>query len=562
MSNVDAVAIPSEVRKQNGLISLMRSPRLFFTALLLACTFFTFGYDGGVINGVLALPGFHVLISPKTHFLRAGDISLIVGLPNIGVLFGLPLSTFLADRYGRRRALIVAAVIGVVAGALQTAAFSLATFIVGRVVAYVAIFMFLSLSTPFLAEVAPSNIRGLVVGTSIVLIDFAAVVTAGINWDMSTVRGPLSYRLPLGLQVAFPIFLIIGFLFIDDSPTSYLIRSKDKKAEQCLRSLRRGHDEVEIRSELQALKAQSALRAEEVKIPLSALFKGVNLRRTLLACSIPVMQSMSGIAFATNYATIFLKQVVGGSNPYVLTLGLAILALGGAVTGIFVVDWMGRRTLALSSFVIIFLIDLGIGILGFFPHAHGYHHHIISHSSSSSSSSSNINNSNNNNIGKAIAALSLMFAFFFAAGFGPLAYIVSSEMPTARLRNKTNALVFLCVACVNTLVLNILPFISRPDAGNLGAKTYLIFAGWMLGCIVIIGLWFPETKGRSPAELDHMFEHKVPARRFKSYVCALPSEEMVKGEVRLGEVEVPLSSSRSAAMAGRRDISQYEMSIR
>lgn len=105
------------------------------TVLLLACTFFTFGYDGGVINGVLALPGFRALISPSTHFLKAGDISLIVGLPNIGTLLGLPLSTLLSDRYGRRRALIVAAAISAVAGILQTAAFSLATFIVGRVIA-------------------------------------------------------------------------------------------------------------------------------------------------------------------------------------------------------------------------------------------------------------------------------------------------------------------------------------------------------------------------------------------------------------------------------------------
>jgi len=98
-------------------------------------------------------------------------------------------------------------------------------------------------------------------------------------------------------------------------------------------------------------------------------------------------------------------------------------------------------------------------------------------------------------------------------------------------------------------------------SGDLGAKTYLIFAGWMLGCIVIIAIWFPESRGRSPAELDYMFEHKVPARQFKSYVCALPSEEMLKGKVRLGEVEVP-SSSRPATIEGCRNISQYEMTIR
>jgi len=37
----------------------------------------------------------------------------------------------------------------------------------------------------------------------------------------------------------------------------------------------------------------------------------------------------------------------------------------------------------------------------------------------------------------------------------------------------------------------------------------------MFLCIVITYLWFPETKGRTPAELDAMFEAKVPARKFK-----------------------------------------------
>lgn len=51
--------------------------------------------------------------------------------------------------------------------------------------------------------------------------------------------------------------------------------------------------------------------------------------------------------------------------------------------------------------------------------------------------------------------------------------------------------------------------------GNLGPKTYLVFAGWMAACIVITYLYLPETKGRTPAELDAMFEARVPARKFK-----------------------------------------------
>lgn len=50
---------------------------------------------------------------------------------------------------------------------------------------------------------------------------------------------------------------------------------------------------------------------------------------------------------------------------------------------------------------------------------------------------------------------------------------------------------------------------------NLGAKTYVIFAGWMLGCIIVTYFYLPETKGRAPAELDEMFNAGVPARQFK-----------------------------------------------
>lgn len=38
----------------------------------------------------------------------------------------------------------------------------------------------------------------------------------------------------------------------------------------------------------------------------------------------------------------------------------------------------------------------------------------------------------------------------------------------------------------------------------------------MLGCIIVTFFWFPETKGRTPAELDEMFEARIPARQFKS----------------------------------------------
>lgn len=46
----------------------------------------------------------------------------------------------------------------------------------------------------------------------------------------------------------------------------------------------------------------------------------------------------------------------------------------------------------------------------------------------------------------------------------------------------------------------------------------------MVGCIIVTYFCLPETKGRSAAELDEMFEAKIPARKFKDYVSALAVE--------------------------------------
>lgn len=249
----------------------------------------------------------------------------------------------------------------------------------------------------------------------------------------------MSYRIPLGLQLLWPLIIAGSVPFISDSPTFYLIKGNDDLAEKSLRSVRGGYSDTEIIAELDALREQSSLREQENDVAWIELVKGVNLRRTFLALLIPVGQQLSGIAFATNYATIFLQQVGGGQDPFVLVIGLTLLALGGACAGLLLVDRVGRRMLALSTFVVIFIIDTVIGALGFADATQG------------------------TAVPKTIAAFSLMFAFFFAAGFGPLTYVTLSEMPTARLRNKTSSVSLLVLIAVSTAVAYGLPYISQPN---------------------------------------------------------------------------------------------------
>ncbi|EAU33623.1 predicted protein [Aspergillus terreus NIH2624] len=456
-------------------------------------------------------------------FLSSTNTSLITALPVVGSLLGVPLAAFGADRYGRKTMLLVACAICLVASAMQTAANGIPLLVVGRLVNYISIMTFMTLATAWIPEIAPQEIRGTLASLSIFVINLAAIVTSCINYGAEKLTTSASYRIPIGLQLVWPLIIGCGLFFLKDAPTFFLIKGQDEKAESSLRRIRRGYSEAEIESELRALKAQKALRQEEIEVPFSELFKGVNLRRTLLAMSVPNLQQLSGIAFATNYATIFLQQVAPGEDPFVLVIALNILSFAGAIVGMVLVDRVGRRPLALTTFTILLIINTVVGGLGF------------------------VDTTAHPGAAKALAGFCLMFGFFYAAGFGGLTYVVAAEMPTARLKNRTSGLTFLALAAFNMVVTYVLPYIAQSDGANLQAKTYLIFAGWMLFSVLIVFFYLPETRGRSAAELDEMFEAKVPARKFSSYICQNARENFF--EATQADAKIPLSDHVEEAKA-------------
>lgn len=62
-----------------------------------------------------------------------------------------------------------------------------------------------------------------------------------------------------------------------------------------------------------------------------------------------------------------------------------------------------------------------------------------------------------------------------------------------------------------------LPYLFNPDKGNLKAKTGFVYAGLCALGLVISYFCIPEMKGRTPAEIDRMFESRLPARQFRHW---------------------------------------------
>lgn len=157
----------------------------------------------------------------------------------------------------------------------------------------------------------------------------------------------------------------------------------------------------------------------------------------------------------------------------------------------FLLPHVGRRTLFLYGFVTLaglFIIVGGLGI----PQAK-------SHSSG---------------LGWAIGAILLVSVFVSGVTTSPVSYALVSEIPSSLLRSKSVVIARFSYAIINIVANVLTPYQLNPSAWGWGARS-----GFFWGGAAILGLIFtffcvPEPKDRTIAELDILFQRKVPARKF------------------------------------------------
>jgi hypothetical protein len=82
------------------------------------------------------------------------------------------------------------------------------------------------------------------------------------------------------------------------------------------------------------------------------------------------------------------------------------------------------------------------------------------------------------------------------------------------------------------LVSQVMPYLINTDQANLGGKVCFVFFGLSVPMCVYLYFCLPELKGRNYAEVQEMFENRVPARKFKSYVAevALVNDNREQGK--------------------------------
>eukprot|EP00246_Nothoceros_aenigmaticus_P010470 TRINITY_DN27000_c0_g1_i1.p1 TRINITY_DN27000_c0_g1~~TRINITY_DN27000_c0_g1_i1.p1 ORF type:complete len:490 (+),score=67.53 TRINITY_DN27000_c0_g1_i1:308-1777(+) len=409
--------------------------------------------------------------------LTISQFSLYGSVVNVGAMFGAITSGKIADRVGRKWALVVAAVPHLVGWAMTIFSTNIFVLDISRLLVGYGVGV-ISFAVPiYIAEIAPRHLRGglgtmnqLAVTVGILLAYLGGLV---LNWRELAAAGLIPCTL-----------LLIGLIFIPESPR-WLVKvgSRDQEAPGALQCLR-GSD-YDISSELKEM----IDAVEEAKLQpasqFSDLFRRRLFRPLLAGVGLQLLQQFGGINAIMFYASEIFRSV-GFTSPNAASLGIGVLqvVMTGVAAGI--MDKAGRRLLLMVS-------AGGMAASCFLV---GFSFYLKEHTNVMSSSS----------MGTYVSMLALtsllVYIIAFSLGMGAIPWIVMSEIFPANVKGLAGSLATLAnwfAAWTVTMVFNFM--LQWSSVGS-----FWIFAGECALTVVFVALFVPETRGRTLEEIEASFQ--------------------------------------------------------
>ena len=220
----------------------------------------TFSYDsmiGGILDFATFQKSFALNKDSKNFRNFQGNI---VSVLQAGCFFGSMCSFFVSDRFGRRTALLVAAIIFIFGSVLQVCSGlhteSLTLLYVGRVIGGFGVGIISAVAPSYIGENANKEIRGRCIGTMQLFSDIGIMLSYFVNYGLSicTSLGALQWRIPFALQLLPGLLLFIGLFYQNESPRWLVEKHDVTKARHALSRVRaKAEDESVLMQELEEI---------------------------------------------------------------------------------------------------------------------------------------------------------------------------------------------------------------------------------------------------------------------------------------------------------------------
>lgn len=267
--------------------------------------------------------------------------SIMTATPFLGKLVGVIGCGPLAERWGRKVALLVLAVISLVGCTLQTSAHSAAQFTVGRIINFATTGMCIVVVPIYQAECAPRELRGLIGSTLQLTISLGGLVASLVNLGTRTIKSDASWLIPTGLQLVVPLVILVLLPFLPESPRWLVSKGRTDEALRSLKHLRgKKANEESIQAEVDIILAASASKG---KGSWAEVFNQKNRRQTGVAVLAMFGQQITGQAFLSQYSVIFFQRYGFAQQAFLLSVISSVLGMAAIIATWFFLDSVGRR---------------------------------------------------------------------------------------------------------------------------------------------------------------------------------------------------------------------------
>ncbi len=360
-----------------------------------------FGFDTGVISG--ALPFLR-----ESWGLNTGQIEWITTAALVGAVIGAMSSGRITDIFGRKKVIIVTSIIFALGSVLTGAAPTSGFLAFARIVLGIAIGVS-SFTVPlYIAEIAPTKIRGALVSSFQLMITIGILVSYFSDQALANEADPFSWRWMFYVGVFPAIILFVGMIFLPESPRWLMA---NKKRDEGIRVLRKVESPDLVEASIERIDAE--IKKEEMQVTKwTELFKPYLRNALIIAVGIMFVQQFVGINTIIYYApTVFLIAGFEGAKAAITaTISVGVINVLSTVVSMSLIDKIGRRKLYFTGLVGMAIALAALGFFFFFRESLGDGMRFM------------------------IVGSVLVYIFFFAISLGPLGWLMISEVFPLKVR--------------------------------------------------------------------------------------------------------------------------------
>ncbi|KAJ3735888.1 hypothetical protein DFJ43DRAFT_1150655 [Lentinula guzmanii] len=442
---------------------LVGQPLLLTVSVFLSVGVFLFGYDQGVMSGIITGPHF------IQYFDRPGPIQVgsMVAVLEVGAFGMLNISSRWScrDIIGRKGTLFIGALVFTIGGAIQTFTTGFSVMVLGRIISGAGVGLLSTIVPIYQSEISPPNHRGALAAAEFTGNVAGYAISVWTDYFCSYIDSDYSWRIPLLVQCGIGAVLAAGSLVMPESPrkvlfpTMWLIDTdKDDEGLRVIADLHGGDlDNPVARAEYREIKDKVILERESGEGRSYGMMWRKYKQRVLLAMSSQAFAQLNGINVISYYAPKVFEEAGWLGRQAILMSGInSIVYVLSTLPPWYLIDRWGRRPILLSGAVI---MAISLFATGYFMYL------------------------DRPETPNAVVACVIIFNAAFGYSWGPIPWLYPPEIMPLTVRAKGVSLSTATNWAFNFLVGEITPYLQE-------ASVYFLY---------------PETKGVTLEDMDAVF---------------------------------------------------------